>query len=136
MSGKLDNKGKGGSLEEQARARRDRILALTQGEVGKGRALLGNDPKLHLETVPIEVMDIDQMLGGGVRRGRMGLVVGEASMGKTLFTQWVIQAFQRKGYLCGFIDPEKTYDEEWFKATGVSTKDLIVFRPQSLEQAF
>ncbi|KKK48300.1 hypothetical protein LCGC14_3146510, partial [marine sediment metagenome] len=113
-------------LLTQARERRDRLLEVAVKTAGKGRTALGDDSRLHLETVSMDpvvgVTGIDEMLGGGWRRGRMGMVIGEASMGKTLFTQWVIRAFQAKGYLCGFIDPEKTYDEEWFKATGVNTE--------------
>ena len=127
-------------LLTQARERRDRLLEVAVKTAGKGRTALGDDSRLHLETVSMDpvvgVTGIDEMLGGGWRRGRMGMVIGEASMGKTLLTQWTIKAFQQLGYVCGFIDPEKTYDAEWFQATGVRVQDVIVVRPESSEQAF
>ena len=123
-------------LENAATAKRDRLLKLTQDRMGSKRAMLGDNSKLKLEVVPIDVAVIDAILGGGWKRGRMALIIGAASMGKTLLTQWTIQAFQSRGYVCGFIDPEKTYDPDWFGATGVNVEDLIVARPESMEQAF
>ena len=121
---------------EEMRERRQRLLELTQGEVGKNRADFGDSDKLRKETVPINVLDIDDILGGGLRKGRMAMVVGHESMGKTLFTQWIIKAFQDYGEICGLIDPEKTYEKDWFVKTGVNVEDLLVVQPASLEQAF
>ena len=124
-------------LEEVANKRVQKLLEITQKVIGEERALLGNNPKLHMGTVPTGIAELDQILGhGGFRRGRMAMVIGDASMGKTLITQWVIRAFQGQGLTCGFIDPEHTYDEEWFSATGINTSDLIVVRPTSTEETF
>jgi recombination protein RecA len=113
------------------------ILKLTQESLkDKTRALYGNDPRLVMDTVSTDVMELDRVLGGGWRRGRFGMVIGEASMGKTLVTQWTIAAFQKRGLVCGFIDPEHTFDSAWFEKTGVNTSKLIVFRPEHTEQAF
>ena len=121
---------------DKAEERQRFLLELAQAEVGKNRVGLGNDPKLLKDMVPIEVLDIDEILGGGLRKGRIAMVVGQESMGKTLFTQWVIRAFQKSGEACGFIDPEKTYEAKWFKSTGVDVEKLIVVQPSSTEQAF
>jgi recombination protein RecA len=102
----------------------------------KERAALGNDPVLHLATIPTGIAELDRILDGGWRLGRMGLVVGEASMGKTLVTQWTIAAFQRQGLVCGFVDPERTFEPAWFTKTGVDVSKLIVIRPGNTEQAF
>ena len=66
----------------------------------------------------------------------MVLIFGEASMGKTLLTQWIIKAAQARDMTVGFIDPEKTFDTAWFEITGVDTSKIIVVRPESSEQAF
>ena len=123
-------------LVEAATERRDKLLEMTQSQVGKERVGLGSDKKLTMEVVPIGILTVDDVLGGGLRRGRMAMVIGQESMGKTLFTQWVIKAFQEQGGVCGFIDPEKTYESQWFTRTGVNVDDLIVVQPESTEQAF
>ena len=73
--------------------RLDELLLETQHRVGKDRAMFGNDPRLRLETVPLGIPQLDDILGGGLRRGRFALLTGEPSVGKSLFTQWVIKAF-------------------------------------------
>lgn len=123
-------------LLRSAQERKRKLLELTQVEVGKARTGLGDDPKLLRGTVPVNVLGVDEILGGGFRKGRMAMVVGHESTGKTLFTQWVIKAFQEQGEVCGFIDPEKTYESHWFTVTGVNVADLIVAQPGSTEQAF
>lgn len=123
--------------DRNAGARLADLFKVTQSSTkDKDRALFGNDPKLVMPTVSTDVLELDRVLGGGWRRGRFGMVIGEASMGKTLVTQWTIAAFQRRGLVCGFIDPEHTFDAEWFEKTGVDTSKLIVYRPEHTEGAF
>ena len=123
-------------IVEIAEERKRKILELTQDMIGKERTGFGDDPKLLRDVVPINVLDVDDIIGGGFRKGRMAMIVGQESMGKTLFTQWIIKAFQEQGEICGFIDPEKTYDPKWFTTTGVNVNDLIVVHPASTEQTF
>ena len=125
-----------GQVVEQMAARRQQLLEMTKKEAGAGRVGYGSDPKLRKDVVPINVLDVDAILGGGFRRGRMAMVVGREAMGKTLFTQWVVKAFQDQGLVCGFMDPEKTFEPAWFTATGVDVEKLIVLQPGSTEQAF
>ncbi|KKL77392.1 hypothetical protein LCGC14_2035340, partial [marine sediment metagenome] len=124
------------SIEDEARARRAKLMDLTTDRVGKKRGMWGDDERLKMDTIALGIPQFDEIIDGGWRRGRIGMVVGEASMGKTLVTQWTIVAFQRRGLVCGFIDPEKTFDAEWFTKTGVKTNELIVARPSSTEEAF
>ncbi len=113
------------------------IISLTQGVVkDKDRVMFGDDPRAAFETISTDVMEVDRILGGGWKLGRMGMVIGEATMGKTLLMQWTIAAFQKRGHLCGFMDTEHTFDAEWFSKTGVDVSKLIVFRPAHTEQAF
>ena len=119
-----------------AAERKKKLLEITKSIVGTKRVGYGDDPKLRKEVIPINVLDIDTILGGGFRKGRMVMVIGQESMGKTLFTQWVIKAFQDRGEICGLMDPEKTYDPEWFEKTGVIVEDLLIVQPESTEQAF
>lgn len=124
----------------QAAAKQKALLEMTEKSVGKKRVAVGSDPSLLLDTISMDeavgVPGLDQILGGGWRLGRMGMVVGAESTGKTLVTQWTIKAFQMLGLSCGFMDPEKTYDEAWFRVTGVDTDRLLVVRGLTLEAYF
>ena len=122
-------------LVEKARERRAKLMEMTQAKVGKRRVGYGDDPKLVKDVVKLNVLDIDDILGGGFRLGRAAMVIGPAAVGKTLFTQWVMKAFQDLGHQCAFMDPEKTYEPDWFERTGVNVDELIVFQPESIEQA-
>jgi len=125
------------NLVEEAEERLKKLLSLTEKTVGKERGMRGDNPKLDLGVVTTGIPGLDVVLGnGGFKRGSMTLIEGQASMGKTLLTQLIIRAFQEQGLLVGFIDPEKTYSADWFEATGVDTKSLIVARPTTTEQAF
>jgi recombination protein RecA len=126
----------GDGIVDAAVERRQALLEKAEKRLGKDRAHTGDSPELFLGTVPTDIPQLDQILGGGWRRGRLAIVTGEASMGKTLITQWTIKAFQARGLVCGFMDPEKTFDAEWFGKTGVNVSELLVARPSNTEQAF
>ena len=123
--------------EAVEKASLEELLKITQQHVGKGnRVLMGDDPKLKMATITSGIPELDRIIGGGWRCGRFAMIVGEASMGKTLLTQRAIVSFQALGKTCAFIDPERTFDGEWFGKTGVDVSKLIVLRPNSTEQAF
>ena len=121
---------------ELAAERKQKLLVMTQAKVGKERVGLGTDPRLTKKVVPLNVLGIDDILGGGLRKGRMAIVVGPESAGKTLLAQWTMKAFQEAGELCGYIDAERTYDPTWFAKTGVNVDDLLVVQPGNTEQAY
>ena len=121
---------------DKADERKRKLLEITQDMVGKDRTGFGDDPKLLKDVIPINIPNVDDILGGGFRKGRVAMIVGQESMGKTLFTQWIIKSFQEQGEICGFVDPEKTFDAKWFEITGVNVRDLVVVHPESTEQTF
>lgn len=96
------------------------------------------DARLAPVPVSLDMPAVDMILGGGVPRGRITVVVGQESSGKTLLSQLIIAAAQRRGGTCIFIDNERTFDERWFRLTGVDTNSerLLVLRPTTLEQTF
>jgi recombination protein RecA len=84
-----------------------------------------------------DMLAVNEILGGGLPRGRTSLIIGEPSSGKTLLAQLFMAAAQRQGGTVVYIDAEHTYSRKWFETTGVEvTKDkLIVMRPLYLEEA-
>jgi len=94
------------------------------------------DEILKAGVVPTEIVALDEMLGGGIPRGRTTVLFGEYSSGKTFFAQLIIAAAQRQGGNAVFVDAERTYDPDWFKLSGVDLSEdkLLVVRPRTLEQ--
>ena len=107
----------------------------------KTRTDVAFDPsaeELMPDDIPIQIEAVDEILGGGIPRGRTTVLFGESSSGKTLLSQLIIASAQRQGGKAMFFDIERTYDPKWFAITGVDTspEKLIVVRPRSLEQTF
>jgi len=104
----------------------------------EGSLFKPKDPRLNPNILPTDLESLDLILGGGIRRGRTTMIYGIESSGKTLLTQVIIAAAQRRGGRAFFLDAEKTYDSNWFALTGVDLDDdkLTIGRPASLEHAF
>lgn len=96
------------------------------------------DDELEPGLIKLDMLAVDDMLGGGLPCGRTSMIIGEPSSGKTLLAQLFIAATQRQGGTAVYVDAEHTYSRRWFEATGVETKrgKLIIARPLYLEEAF
>ncbi len=96
------------------------------------------DKVLSPGPIPLGILAVDLMLGGGIPRGRTTVFIGEEQSGKTLLSQLAIAAAQRQGGIAMFFDIERTFDAKWFARTGVDIDPakLIVIHPENLEQGF
>ena len=96
------------------------------------------DAELKPGAIELGIPALDELLAGGIPRGRTSIFFGAEAAGKTLLSQLVIAAAQRQGGIAVFADIERTFDAKWFGLTGVDLdpKKLIIVRPDSLEQAF
>lgn len=83
------------------------------------------------------VFSLDYILSGGIHLCEGGHRIeffGAESSGKTTFALYVIKKYQEAGKVCAFIDSENAYDKEWAKTLGVNNDDLIIVKPDSMEQ--
>ena len=83
----------------------------------------------EIETIrlPLASRGLTFALGGGIGRGRITLVYGNQSSGKTMLALQSIAKWQKDGLVCAFIDAEKAFDAEFAKKLGVNIDELIVF---------
>lgn len=96
----------------------------------------GNDSGLMIERIPIGIPQLDELIGGGIPRGRGIQFYGEESTGKTLGVQYIIAAIQRSSTPDVLVmDQENTYDQAWWAQSGVDTEKLMVSRTDTAEQA-
>lgn len=98
-----------------------------------------NDELLNPDPIPTGIIALDEILNGGIPRGRIVQFIGEPGAGKTLLSQVIIKSVQQAGGTTLFVDVEHAYDPKWFALTGIDVNDpdtLMIIRPISLEQTF
>lgn len=80
---------------------------------------------------------IDLVTGiGGFPAGRMVEVFGTESSGKTTLALQCAAKVQRNGGGVLFIDAEHAFDPNYFASLGGDLKELVLYQPQSAEDAF
>ena len=115
----------------------DAVLAAIKKEHGKTSVfLLGDKPKIDVDTISTGSMLVDAALGiGGLPRGRIVEVLGAPEGGKTTLSLHCIAEAQKNGGIAAFIDAEHALDINLARKMEVDTDNLIVNQPDSGEQA-
>ena len=79
--------------------------------------------------MPTGFEELDAMLGcGGLPEGRMTVITGPFSSGKTALALHLISQAQKQGKKTLFCDVERTFHKEQAKICGVDLEGLIVMR--------
>lgn len=94
---------------------------------------LGDQP-LEVETISSGSMVLDQILGGGLAKGRVIEIYGPESSGKTSIALTAVGNVQQAGGTAVFLDVEHALDPRYAAKLGVKVKDLAVAQPNSAEQ--
>lgn len=105
-------------------------------EHGPERLYWGTDERLTILKLPLGIDSIDRALGGGFAFGRMALLYGEWSSGKSLIALFAVKAAQEQGLSVAYVDVERTFDPEWARLLGVDIGRLLVSQPRTGEEAF
>jgi recombination protein RecA len=143
----------------------DRLIAKINSKYGKGTILRCDEaPALIIDRISSGIFALDICLGGGWPRGRISMLKGGFSAGKTVvFLKTVSMAQRCDRYTgkpfeivdscgevtpvdCGregdpepmrvvWIDAERSFDANWARAWGVDTNTLLVIQPEYGEQA-
>lgn len=93
--------------------------------------------KRQPERIPTGAFTLDYALLGGLARGKMHMLHGKRSGGKTTLLLKTIANAQRiyPDERCVLIDVEHTYDPVWGGKLGVDNDRLLVHQPSSGEEA-
>lgn len=142
----------------------DEVIANVNGHFGTGTIVRASDAiGAVIDRVPFGIFDLDMRIGGGVPRGRISMLKGEYSGGKTALTLAATSQFQRHCRFCGtqfefrlpfgevvqtkcsckknepmrvlLVDAEHAFDPDWAFKWGVNCEDLYIIEPTSAEQA-
>lgn len=86
--------------------------------------------------IPTGFFAFDMATGGGIPRGRVSIIYGPSSSGKTNLVLKTIASHQRMEpkLTCVFVDVENSFDPKWAEALGVDVQKLVVIRPDYAEQ--
>jgi recombination protein RecA len=114
----------------------DRVLASLNKKYGKAIINPADQIKYPaVQRLSTRSLSLDLELGGGYPCGRVIMVVGNESSGKTTLILHAIAEAQKEKKKVVFIDAEGTFDAEWAKVIGVDLSKLSIVLPDNGEQA-
>lgn len=105
----------------------------TDESAGKLLAKLSDKP-LEVETFSTGSLVLDQILGGGLAKGRISEIYGPEASGKTSIALTAVGNVQKQGGTAVFLDVENALDPKYAAKLGVDTANLAVAQPNSAEQ--
>lgn len=85
------------------------------------------------ETEFIQTGLFTDRLTGGLARGKILILSGQWSVGKSTLTLQMIEAAQKQGLKCLFADVEFSYDSKYAQMLGVDNSKLGVIRERTAE---
>jgi len=87
--------------------------------------------------LPSGSITVDAAMGvGGLPRGRMIELFGQAAVGKTTLGLQAVAAVQREGDTAAFVDVERAFDGAYAARMGVNVEALVLARSDDGQQAF
>lgn len=81
--------------------------------------------------LPLKSHGLNSILNGGVAKGRITLIYGNQSAGKTLLMQQSVALWQKEGLVCAWVDTEGAWDKKWAAKLGVNNDELILIQSKS-----
>jgi protein RecA len=115
----------------------DKVIQLLKDQKYKGAIIAsGNDKKLRKERIPFGVDLLDDLTSGGISYGRMTLVYGAGSVGKTFLMQKLCASAQKLGKSILYVGVDKSFEPDWWVTVGVDITNLTVVIPNYGEQAW
>lgn len=104
-------------------------------ESGEKLLSLLSDRPINVDSVSSGSLVLDQVLGGGIAKGRVIEIYGPESSGKTSIALTAVGNIQKQGGNAVFIDAENALDPRYAARLGVNVQDLAVAQPSSAETA-
>lgn len=96
--------------------------------------IFGDDPK-DVEVISSGSIVLDDLLGGGLAKGRVIEIFGPEASGKTSLALTAIGNVQKEGGTAAFIDLENALDPRYAGVLGVDMDNLAISQPTTGEEA-
>ncbi len=112
------------------------LIDLMNKEFGKNTIFKPKDelPVYEVQRMSTGNLQLDIDLGGGLAIGRIHLITGPFSSGKTYLFNKVASQFTARGERVALVDEEHTFDPDWMEDCGVDMDLLYVARSKNAEQ--
>jgi recombination protein RecA len=117
---------------QQAKAQE--LIAAINKQFGDGAITTAADPDLEVRRNATGVLPIDDLLDGGIPRGRMVEIYGPYSTLKSYVLYRALASAQQRGQAAALVDTEHSFDPDWATSLGVDVPNLLVSRPKNAEQ--
>lgn len=118
----------------------DSVLKLIQKEFGEESIMTFDDSYVQdVESISTGSLQLDLALGtpnGGLPEGRINVIYGEPSSGKSTIALHLCAEAQKKGYLVAYLDVEHAMDLNYAKALGIDLKHILFSQPSSGTECF
>ncbi len=118
--------------KKQSKARQ--VMARINQQMQADVLTMASDPHFQMEKVPIGILALERITGGGFTRGRHVELYGEESTGKSSAAYMTLALAQERGEVCAVIDSEHVFDTVWFKHLGGDPDELLFFHPDTAEK--
>lgn len=87
--------------------------------------------EIELIKFPLASTGLTTALGGGIGAGRITLVYGNTSSGKSVLMMQTIGLLQKEGKVCAWVDVEGTYEKTFGARLGINNDELILIQKKS-----
>lgn len=88
-----------------------------------------------VERIPLGIFSLDLAANGGIPKGRVSVIWGVESSGKTALAYNCMRHVQQEGKKAVYIDLEQSMDSTWAVKFGLDMDELIYITPGFAEQA-
>ena len=96
---------------------------------------MDKDIDFKVEWVPTGSYILDEVIGGGLPRGRIIEVFGAESSGKSTMSLFLMSQIQKNGGRVALIDAENAFDGSYATNIGLDISKLLVSQPTTLEES-
>lgn len=123
--------------EEKGNSRVNSALALLRKKFGDDSAMTFDNVGItKIDVIPSGSLKLDKILGiGGWPRGRITLLWGDYSSGKSTICLQAVANAQKQGLVCAYVDMEHALDPIYAENLGCNMSELILLQPDGGEQA-
>lgn len=115
----------------------EEVMADLEKAYGPDNVKFGDWTVKNIDVIPTGTITLDRAIGiGGVPRGRVTVIYGHESSGKTTLATHIVANAQKQGLVGAIIDAEHAFDISYAENIGVNREKLVLLQPDSGEQAF
>jgi recombination protein RecA len=101
----------------------------------KTNVMLGSNPYFEIARIPTGSLVLDRITGGGLALGRHVELFGDENSAKSYTSYRTMALSQQRGKFCALIDPEHSFDPDWFTHLGGDPSTLLTHHPENAEDA-